>query len=126
MSSGTNPFRSNRPSETTVSQSSDANDSITNINIKVEVSNPSPSSSQTAHDARSLKRKHKTDSEWNSSDEKTDNKKRKISEDDANLGKKKNKKNPFYIFLRSNKTFILFVFASQVKETKKMLQVWMI
>ncbi|XP_055302403.1 uncharacterized protein LOC129568480 isoform X2 [Sitodiplosis mosellana] len=83
--SSSNPFRSRRTSESTVSQPPDGNDSFSHVKIKVE--NPSPTSSQSTHDGCTLKRKHDTNSEGNSDNNEGDTKKRKINKDDNNLGK---------------------------------------
>lgn len=86
---GTNPFRSNRLSESTVSQLPDYkwSDSFQNFKIKIEV--PSPVSTESVHDGNTLKRKYNTDSDSESDDQERDSKKRKINEDDATLGSKK-------------------------------------
>lgn len=109
---GSNPFRSNRPSESTVSQPSDKNDST----LKVEV--PCPTSSRSGTDGKTLKRKHDTNNDNESDDVERDKKRRIISESDAESGIKTHF--TFVITIQ----FFIFVFITQVK--KMMLQIWKI
>lgn len=74
---GSNPFRSNRPSESTVSQPPDKNDST----LKVEVT-----SSRSGTGGDSLKRKHDTNNENKNDDVERDKKRRIISESDSESG----------------------------------------